>query len=136
MAHNLSFQTKHNYDTTRSGITVPVELAFGGNVVQVDAKLDTGASFSIFERAYAEILGSNLEDGERSEVSTANSRFAVFGHWLTVTTLEFRFDAIVYFATDETIRRSVLGRRGFIDRLRIGLVEHNGELYVSMFDDE
>jgi hypothetical protein len=45
VAYTLSFLTKHSYDTTKIGITVPVELANGTNVVQLDAKLDTGASF-------------------------------------------------------------------------------------------
>lgn len=52
--------------------------------MQVEAKLDTGASFCIFERAYGEILGLNIEDGERTDVSTANGTFAVFGHWVTL----------------------------------------------------
>jgi hypothetical protein len=32
VAYTLSFLTKHNYDTTKTGITVPVELAYGTNV--------------------------------------------------------------------------------------------------------
>ncbi|HYL98412.1 MAG TPA: aspartyl protease family protein [Blastocatellia bacterium] len=136
MAYTLSFLTKHSYDTTKTGITVPVELAYGTNVVQVDAKLDTGASFCIFERAYAEMLGLDVESGTKMLVSTANSTFECFGHWLRMTAIAFQFDAIVYFAADKNIRRSVLGRRGFIDQLRLCIIEHDGELYGSKFDDE
>jgi hypothetical protein len=118
----------HNYDTTNIGITVPVELTHGTNVVQVDAKLDTGASFCIFERAYGEMLGLNAEAGDQMPVSTANSTFQTFGHWVTMTALGFQFDVMVNFAPDESIRRSVLGRRGFIDQLRLCLIEHDGEL--------
>ena len=136
VAHTFTFRTKHSYDTTKVGITVPVELTDGTNVVQVDAKLDTGASFCIFERAYGEMLGLNVEDGTPTLVSTANSTFQAFGHWLTMTALGFQFDVVVYFAADESIRRSVLGRRGFIDQLRLCLIEHDGELYISKYDDE
>lgn len=136
VAHTFSFRTKHSYDTTKIGITVPVELSDGSNVVQVDAKLDTGASFCIFERAYGEMLGLNVESGTQALVSTANSTFQAFGHWLTMTALGFQFDVMVYFAADENIRRSVLGRRGFIDQLRLCLIEHDGELYISKYDDE
>jgi predicted aspartyl protease len=136
VTYTLSFRTKHSYDTTKIGITVPVELAYGTNVVQIDAKLDTGASFCIFERAYGEMLGLDVESGTKTLLSTANSTFEAFGHWLTMTAIGFQFDAMVYFAADENIRRSVLGRRGFIDQLRLCLIEHDGELYTSKFDEE
>jgi predicted aspartyl protease len=136
VAHTFFFRTKHSYDTTKAGITVPVELSDSSKVVQINAKFDTGASFCIFERTYAEMLGLNVEDGTSALVSTANGTFQVFGHRLTMTALGFQFDVTVYFAADESIRRSVLGRRGFIDQLRLCLIEHDGELYISKYDDE
>lgn len=136
VAYTFTFLNKHSYDTTRTGITVPVELIHGSNVVQVDAKLDTGASFCVFEGTYGKMLGLDEEQGMAEIVSTANSTFQVFGHWLTAVALGFKFEALVYFAADERIRRNVLGRRGFIDQLRLCLIEHDGELYVSKYDDE
>jgi len=82
------------------------------------------------------MLGLDVESGTRTLVSTANSTFECFGHWLRMTAVGFQFDAIVYFAADANIRRSVLGRRGFIDQLRLCIIEHDGELYASKFDDE
>lgn len=123
VAYGFAFLSKHFYDTTKTGITVPVELIHGSNVVQVDAKLDTGASFCIFERTYGEVLGLNIESSAPEIVSTANSTIQVFGHWLTVIALDFQFEAMIYFAADESIRRNVLGRRGFIDQLRLCLIE-------------
>ena len=105
-------------------------------MVQVDAKLDTGASFCIFERTYGKMLGLDVGGGEPETVSTANGAFRVFGHRLSITALGFQFEATVYFAADESIRRSVLGRRVFVDQLRLCLIEHDGELYVSKYDDE
>ncbi|MGH9945362.1 MAG: hypothetical protein ACRD9R_23670, partial [Pyrinomonadaceae bacterium] len=61
MPHTFTFESKHSYDATKIGITVPVELSNGEGVVQIDAKLDTGASFSIFERTYGEVLGLTVE---------------------------------------------------------------------------
>jgi hypothetical protein len=136
VAYTFTFLNKHSYNTTKTGITVPVELIYGSNVVQVDAKLDTGATFCIFERTYGEMLGLDVESGEPETVSTANGAFEVFGHPLTMTTLGFQFEAMVYFAAEESIGRNVLGRRGFIEQLRLCLIEHDGELYVSKYDDE
>lgn len=136
MAHTFNFRIKYGYDTTKTGITVPVELSDGSKVVQVNPKLDTGASICIFERAYGEMLGLNVEGGTPAFVSTANSTFQAFGHRLTMTALGLQFDVMVYIAADENIKRSVLGRLGFIDQLRLCLIEHDGELYVSRYDDE
>jgi len=136
LPYTFNFLSKHSYDTTKTGITVPVELSHGPNVVQVDAKLDTGASFCIFERTYGEMLRLDVERGEQVTVSTANGTFLVYGHRLTMTALGFQFEAMVYFAADESIRRNVLGRQGFIEQLRLCLIEHDGELYVSKYDDE
>jgi hypothetical protein len=136
VTYTLSFRSKHSYDTAKIGITSPVELAYGTNVVQVDSKFDTGASFCIFERAYGEMLGLDVESGAKTLLSTANSTFQAFGHWLTMSAFGFQFDAMVYFAADENIKRCVLGRRGFIDQFRLCLIEHDGELYTSKFDDE
>lgn len=136
MTHTFNFRIKHSYDTTKTGITIPIELSNGPEVVQINPKLDTGASFCIFERAYAEMLGVSVEGGTPTLVSTANGSFRAFGHRLTMTALGLRFDVTVYFAADENIKRNVLGRLGFIDQLRLCLVEHDGELYVSKYDDE
>jgi hypothetical protein len=136
VAHTFTFRIRHGYDTTKTGITIPIELSDGLKVVQINPKLDTGVSFCIFERTYGEMLGLNVEGGTPALVSTANSTFQAFGHRLTVTALGLQFDAMVYFAADENIRRSVLGRLGLIDQLRLCLIEHDGELYVSKYDDE
>ncbi len=82
------------------------------------------------------MLGLNVESGSPETVSTANGTFQIFGHWLTVVALDFQFEAMIYFAADERFSRSVLGRRGFIDQIRLCLIEHDGELYVSKYDDE
>lgn len=135
LAHTFNFSLKHNYDTTKTGITIPVELSNGANVVQVDAKLDTGASFCIFARTYGEMLGLDVETGDRLVVSSVNGAFEVFGHWLAMKAIGLHFEVMVYFAVDGSIRRNVLGRSGFIDQLRLCLIEHDGELYVSQYDD-
>lgn len=79
MTFTLSFRTKHNYDTTKIGITVPVELTTGKNVVQVDAKLDTGANFCIFERAYGDMLDLKWRVGQKRWCPLRTARFTSSG---------------------------------------------------------
>lgn len=49
MSYQLKFSDMLLYDSGKAGITVPVVLSHWQKEVSVDAKLDTGASFCIFE---------------------------------------------------------------------------------------
>lgn len=74
--------------------------------------MDTGASFCIFNRGYAEALGIKVTAGQPVLVGTATSTFDAYRHSLTLTTLGFSFDVMVYFARDVASKRNVRGRRG------------------------
>jgi hypothetical protein len=41
---------------------------------------------------------------------------------------------MVYFFGDERINKNLLGRAGWLDRIRLGLVDHDGELYLASYD--
>jgi hypothetical protein len=42
---------------------------------------------------------------------------------------------MVYFAANQSFTRNVLGRRGWLDQVRPGIVEHDGKLYLSRYDE-
>ena len=44
-------------------------------------------------------------------------------------------DTTVYFAAAHGLPRNVLGRHGFLERLRLGLVDYDGILLASAYDD-
>lgn len=135
MTYSLQFESQHTYDDAGTGIGVPVELSFGDRAVILTAKLDTGASFCIFARTYAEALGLDVEKGQLEWVSTAvGGRFLTFGHEVTISTIDIEFDAMVYFAKEEVFKRNVLGRRGWLDQLRIGLIDYDRSLYLSGYN--
>lgn len=98
------------------------------------AKVDTGASFCIFQREYAEQLGIAVESGQHTVVSTANSSFDVYGHELTMSCFEWQFNLMVYFPREE-IRRNVLGRAGWIQQFRVAIIDHDALLHVSHYND-
>lgn len=50
----LSFTEVLDYDPGEAGIALGVTLSVGDQTVQVDARLDTGAAHSIFERHFGE----------------------------------------------------------------------------------
>jgi hypothetical protein len=50
--------------------------------------------------------------------------------------VDIEFNAIAYFAQDESFDRQVIGRFGGLDNLRVGIVDYEGKLYLSDFNDE
>ena len=135
MPHQLSFKTEHTYPTNDLGVVVPVRLRIGDSFIDFDARVDTGASFCIFNRGYAAALGLDTEKGLSVKIGTATGTFEAYGHTVTLTTLGYDFDVMVYFASDAGFSRNVLGRRGWLDQLRLGLIDYEGKMYLSRYDD-
>ena len=136
MNYDLSFEKLVDYDSGKAGITLEIRLRLNQNSTSVEAKVDTGSSFCIFERRYGEILGLEIEAGERESFSTSTGSFSTFGHWVTLITDDFSFDSMVFFAQDENFKRNVLGRHGWLDRLIVGINDYDGKLYLSRYDSE
>ena len=59
----------------------------------------------------------------------------VYGHEVTLSVADFEFDTVVFFASDAEITRNVLGRFGWLDRVVLGLVDYEGRLYLSRYDE-
>src|SRR5579872_3656771 len=100
MAYTLSFDYLHSYDAGKAGISLPVTLKLGSTAITVEAKLDTGASYCIFARAFGEDLGLHIESGARLQFVTATGSFLAYGHTVNLAIFDYEFDATVYFAAD------------------------------------
>ena len=50
--------------------------------------------------------------------------------------LGLEFDSVVYFFADAGIRRNALGQRGWLDRLRLGLVDHDQVVYLAGYNEQ
>jgi hypothetical protein len=133
MKYDLSFEKLLNYDISRAGISLNIELRLNELLVTLKAKVDTGSTHCIFERKHAEKLGFNVEAGEPQWIGTSVGSFLTFGHWITLITDEFSFDSMVFFAKDEGLSRNVLGRHGWLDRVIVGINDYDGKLYLSRY---
>jgi hypothetical protein len=133
--YGLRFSERYTYDSNREGISIPAVLKAGEKRIELLAKIDTGASDCLFERSYGEALGLRVEDGVRKTYATANSRFEAYGHEISIQVLETETTATVYFFADPDIARNVLGRRGWLDRLRFGLVDYEQAVYLSDYNE-
>ncbi len=133
MTHQLTFDSVYDYGI--EAIIVPVELRFADKTVRTDAYVDTGATFCVFKRELATALGIDVETGTHLRLSTVTGSFNAYGHMLTLATLDYAFNVTVYFAAHESFTRNVLGRRGWLDQVRLGLVEYESKLYLSRYDE-
>ncbi len=134
MTEDLSFDETYFYDTLKSGITVPVVLRLDGDTVDFEAKIDTGAENCVFERIHGERLGVEIESGRKQIFSTAAGIFTAYGHELTLSVLDTETVSTVYFAKEESFTRNVLGRQGFLDRVKLGLIDYEGKLLLSEYN--
>ena len=122
--------------TEKENISVPVVLKSGENSVQLSAGVDTGATFCIFRSELAEALGLALTSGNRKRFRTANSSLEAFGHEVELSVLGVTTHSTVSFFADAEINKNVLGRVGWLDRVRLGLVEHDCQIYLAQCDHE
>ena len=133
MPVSLAFDAAHHYADALDGIEVPITLCIGRQSVDLLAKLDTGAAHCIFERKYAEMLGVDVDSGRLQHFRTVAGSFAAYQHEITIQTLGIEFSAVVFFAQDSTFNRNFLGRSGWLDRLRIAIVDYDRLLFVSPY---
>ncbi len=133
MTYQLRFEHLHHYSLEQPGITLPVRVRLGSRSVEITTKLDTGATYCIFGREYGEDLGLRIEAGLEVRVATPAGSFHAFGHSVTLEALGLSFDTMVYFAERADFPRNVLGQRGWLDRVRLALVDYDGHLYLSPY---
>lgn len=134
MGYQLDFDRIFRDDLDRDEILLPITLHCGEHRADLEAQIDTGASCCIFRRDLGESLGLDMESGFRQEINTVTGAFTTYGHTVTVSVLGFDFEAVVYFAAAEGFTRNVLGRSGWLDRVRLGIVYPNSEVYLSPHD--
>ncbi|MBX7224176.1 MAG: retropepsin-like domain-containing protein [Blastocatellia bacterium] len=133
--HSLNFSALHEYDAGLDGVTVWVGLETGGVAVTTSAKLDTGCTACIFQRQIAERLKLDVESGEEQIFHSVHGKTVTYGHFVTLSVEELYFDTMVYFAADEFFPRNLLGRRGFLNQIKMGLIDYDGALYLSRYGE-
>lgn len=129
----LEFDLRYRYDLTPSGIIVPVELVMANHRVVLPARLDTGSSDCLFDRSFAELLGIDLESGYERTYRTVAGSFSAFGHELTLRTQGMEWSAMVFFYAAPDPEANFLGRRCWLDRVRLGLTHYEQALYLAPF---
>lgn len=60
--------------------------------------------------------------------------FVAYEHEVTIHTLGVEFPTAVFFAQDSGFTRNFLGRFGWLNRLRIGIVDYDRLLLLSAYE--
>ncbi len=134
MAYQLNFENLVTFDINKDGICLDVEIKYADSNVKINAKIDTGATYSIFERRIGETLGLEIRTGMRQRFGTATGSFYAFGFRVTLIFAEIELDSMVFFADDEFFSKNVLGRITWLDNLILGLVDQEGKIYLSKYE--
>lgn len=135
MNSQLRFRLKYEYDAQQPGVTIPLMLRFDDGRVPCDARLDTGAQICLFQRELGELLGLNIEAGHRLKVETLAGSLVVFGHSVTLETFGIELDSIVYFSERYGLPRNLLGREGWLQKIRLAIIDYDSTLFLSRYED-
>jgi len=127
----LEFETFLPYDQGLDGITVQTTIGFSDSAVTFPAKIDTGSSVCIFERSHGESLGLEIESGVFQRIGTATGTFNSYGFHVALKVAGLIFDSLVFFPENEHIKKNILGRHGWLELVKLGLVDYEGKLYLS-----
>lgn len=133
MDETVTFAKQYDYDALKIGITVSVTLSLGEESVVFEAKIDTGAGNCIFQRVHGERLDLIIESGEKQNFITVAGNFIAYAHEVSLSVLDIEFYTKVYFAESECFTRSVLGRQGWLDRVKLGLIDYEGKLLLNAY---
>ena len=136
MAHHLTFDLHYRYNDLRTGIEIPATLKLGHEVVFCQAKVDPGAQVCLFKRDLGETLGLEIESGYPIELDTLGGALRAYGHAVTLHTLGLEFDSLVYFAADYGLPRNLLGREGWLQKVRFAVVDYDAVLYLSPYQEQ
>lgn len=134
--NRMEFRHSPSYASRPGGVSLPVVLKSGRERSALFAFIDTGASNCAFERSHGELLGLDIEAGDRKIFSTAAGPVETFGHLVTIEALGLSFESLVFFFAERQVKKNLLGRTGWLDRIRFGLVDYEQTLYLAEYDFE
>lgn len=129
---SLDFDADLEYEEASPGILVPVRLIHGDRSVELRARLDTGAADCLFDQSYAEVLGLAGSGIER-RYRTVTGSFAAVGYEVMIETLGLQWPALVFFHATGDPAHAFVGRRGWLDRIRLGIVHGDRRLFVGKY---
>ena len=135
MPFQLSFSRREKYSSLSIGINVETTLRVGELFIDCEAKVNTGAEVCLFQRVVGEALEIPIENGDEKRLETLTGILTAYGHEVILETLGVQLQTMVYFAESEDVKRNLLGRQGWLQLVKLGVVDYDSELYLSLYDE-
>jgi hypothetical protein len=135
MSFALTFRDRQLYELRDDKPAARVKLISGDLFTDCVAYIDTGAIVCLFQRELAEALNLNVAAGQRIRLGTLTGSLFAYGHDLTLQTGSLSFETTVYFAAEYGLSRNLLGKFGFLQLARFGMVDYDETIYLSYYDD-
>lgn len=134
MALQLTFNEEIRYRDDPTGISLPAFLSYDGKTICVPAKVDPGAAVCLFKREHGEELGVPVEQGIPKVLYSIGGALDAFGHEVILQTGDLVFESLVYFAKYPHLPCNLLGRQGWLRKLRLAVIDYDNRLYLSGYD--
>jgi hypothetical protein len=134
MPFQLTFDQEIRYKDDPTGISLPTFLSYGGKTICVSAKVDPGAAVCLFKREHGEELIVPVEQGIPQTLDSIGGPLDAFGHEVILQTGDFVFESLVYFAKYPNLPRNLLGRQGWLRKLRLAVIDYDNLLYLADYD--
>ena len=77
----------------------------------------------------------DVEGATPVRFSTVSGTFRAYGHEVGLEVLGIAVNALVYFYEDPATTRNVLGRQGWLNRVRFGLVDYDSTVFLRKYDE-
>ncbi|MGH9840659.1 MAG: aspartyl protease family protein [Blastocatellia bacterium] len=133
MIWQINFTERYHYQTTQSGIGIPVTISREDRVATFMAKVDTGARYCLFKREHGELLGIDIEKGEPITLDTLGGPLDAFLHEVTLQTFDLTFQSFVCFAKYRGLRRNLLGSVGWLRNIVLGVIDYDEMVFLGPY---
>ncbi len=137
MNWDFSFSVRLEIAQDQLGLRLPIALSITGQEMEAEAYLDTGAACCVVPRWVGEQLELDIEAGEATNLGTGAGPMPCFLHYATLTSGELSFEDVpVCVAKYRGFDRILLGRAGWLQKVRLNLVVYEDSLYLSLHDQQ
>lgn len=112
---------------------IEVKLKTSHREINVNALVDSGASFSVFRPEIAQELGIVLEKGKKIYLTGIGGRILGYLHELSLTLGKKTFHCKIVFSPEFNVSFNLLGRDNFFMPFIISFFEKNKKIIVESY---
>ncbi len=133
MSWDFSFSIRMEIVQDQFGLRLPITLSIAGQEIEANAYLDIGATYCVLPREAGERLGLDVEAGEPTSLRTGGGQMPTFLHYANLTIDELSFEDVpICVAKYQEFDRILLGRAGWLQKVRLNLVVYEDSLYLNL----